>query len=112
MMHALRLGLFLLLSVQSWAELVPGGSAIELRLLAPVGSRTSHAGDSIEALVIAPVTRDGEVLIPAGATLAGRVQSVARLGLGLKRSRATIQLQFDTLHLPDGPNFPIHTRLA
>src|SRR3954454_4507881 len=107
MMHALRLGLLLFLSVQSWAELLPGGSAIELRLLGPVGSRTSHAGGPIEALVIAPGPPGGEVLTPAGATMAGRVQSVGRLGLGLKRSRATIQVQFDTLRLPDGPNFPI-----
>ncbi|MFL6415503.1 MAG: LssY C-terminal domain-containing protein [Bryobacteraceae bacterium] len=112
MIHALRFVLFLLVSVQLWAEVLPAGSAIELRLLGPVGSRTSHAGDPIEALVIAPVTREGEVLIPAGATITGRIQSVGRLGLGLKRARATIQLQFDTLHLPDGPNFPIHTRLA
>lgn len=73
----------------------------------------SHAGDPIEAVVIAPVvSKGGNVLIPPGARLSGRVQSVGRLGLGLKRARASIQLQFDTLQLPDLPNLPIHARVA
>ncbi len=113
MQHVARLGIILLLSVTLRAEILPSGTGIELRSLKPVGSRLSHAGDSIEAVVIAPVvTKGGNVLIPPGATLSGRVQAVGRLGLGLKRARATIQLQFDTLHLPDRPNLPIHARLA
>jgi hypothetical protein len=81
-------------------------------LLRPVGSRISHAGDPIEAVVIAPVTQDGQVVVPFGATLTGHIQSVGRLGLGLKRARATMEFQFDTLRLPDGWDMPIHTRLA
>jgi len=100
------------MSVVLRAEAVPPGTGLELRLLRPVGSRISHSGDPVEALVIAPVTKDGEVLIPPGATISGRVQSVGRLGLGLKRATATLQLQFDSLHLPEGSSFPIRTRLA
>lgn len=111
-MQAARLGIILLLSVTLRAETLPSGSNLELRLVRPVGSRISHVGDSIEAQVIAPVTRNGEALVPAGATITGRVQSVGRLGLGLKRARATIQLDFDSLHLPEGPSLPVHTRLA
>src|SRR6185312_13122152 len=94
------------------AEMLPSGSGLELRLLTPVGSRASQAGDPVGALVIAPVTKNGEVLIPAGSTVSGRVESVERLGLGLKRARATVQIQFDSLRLPEGRSFPIHTRLA
>jgi hypothetical protein len=111
-MQQVRLGLFILLSATLWAETLPSGSGLEVRLLRPVGSRISHAGDPIEAVVIAPVTQDGQVLVPLGATLSGRVQSVGRLGLGLKRARATVKFEFDSLHMPDGPDLPIHTRLA
>ena len=111
-MRQVRLGLLFLLSATLWAETLPSGSGLEVRLLRPVGSRISHAGDPIEAVVIAPVTQDGQVLVPFGATLSGRIQSVARLGLGLKRARATLEFQFDSLHLQDGSEMPIHTRLA
>jgi hypothetical protein len=112
-MYATRLGFVLLLSATLRADILPSGSEIELRLLHPVGTRISHAGDPIEAIVIAPVmTSRGTVLITPGATLSGRVESVGRLGLGLKRARATLGLQLDTLHIPDGPNLPVHTRLG
>jgi len=111
-MHQARLGLFLLLSATLWAETLPSGSGLEVRLLRPVGSRISHAGDRLEAVVIAPALQDGQVLVPPGATLSGRVQSVGRLGLGLRRARATMEFQFDSLRLPDGSDLPIHTRLA
>jgi hypothetical protein len=111
-MHQVRLWLFFLLSATLWAETLPGGSGLEVRLIRPVGSRISHAGDPIEAVVIAPLTLNGRALIPAGATVSGRIQSVGRLGLGLKRPRATLKFEFDSLHLPGGPDLPIQTRLA
>ncbi len=112
-MYAARLGFLLLLSATLRADLLPVGSEIEVRLLHPVGTRISHPGDPIEALVIAPVMNSsGTVLIAPGAKLSGRVESVGRLGLGLKRPRATLQLQLDTLHIQDGPNLPLHTRLG
>ena len=111
-MHQVRLGLILLISATLWAETLPSGSGLEVRLLRPVGSRISHPGDPIEAVVIAPVTQYGRVLVPFGATLSGRIQSVDRLGLGLKRARATMEFQFDTLHLQEGSDMPIRTRLA
>lgn len=111
-MYAARLGFCLLLSATLRAEVLPAGSQIEVRLLHPVGTRISHAGNPIDAVVIAPVmTKSGAVLIAPGATLSGRVASVGRLGLGLKRARATLELQLDTLHISDRPNLPIHTRL-
>src|SRR3954451_2086447 len=112
MQHAASLGIIILVSVALRAEILPSGTGIELRSLRSVGSKMSHPGDSIEAVVIAPVvTKGGDILIFPGATLSGRVQSVGRLGLGLKRARASIELQFDTLHLPGHPNLPIHTQL-
>src|SRR3954447_15415959 len=106
------LGILFFLPVASWTETLPSGSGLELRMLRPVGSRISHPGDLIEAVVIAPATNNGQVVVPSGATLSGRVTSVGRLGLGLKRARATIELDFDTLHLPDGPDVSVQTRLA
>ncbi len=54
----------------------------------------SHSGDPIEGRRdCTRVTKDGRVLMPPGATVSGRIQSVGRLGLGLKRARATMQLR-------------------
>lgn len=106
-----RVGILLVLSIAANAELLPSGAGVEIRLLKPVGSRISHPGDSIEAVVIAPAIENGQVLIPPGSKLSGRVQSVGRLGLGLKRPTANLELQFEQLHFPDGLSIPIRPRV-
>lgn len=42
---------------------LPAGTRLEARLSVPTGSRISHAGDPIEATVIAPVFGDGQLLM-------------------------------------------------
>lgn len=77
----------------------------------PTGSRISHAGDPIEATVIAPVFGDGQLLIPQGAIIWGVVETVQRLGLGLKHPTASIQYRFSSVQLPDGDAIPISARV-
>lgn len=90
------------------AEVLPAGTRFEARLSTPTGSRLSHSGDPVEAIVIAPVLAKGRLIIPQGATVSGVVQSVDRLGLGLKHLTSGIEYRFDAVHLPDGT--PIHVQ--
>ena len=83
-----------------------------MRLSAPTGSRISHAGDPIEATVIAPVLADGRLVIPQGAIASGVVQRVKRLGLGLKHLTSGIEYRFDKVQLPDGTPIPIQARVV
>ncbi|MGI8959687.1 MAG: LssY C-terminal domain-containing protein [Bryobacteraceae bacterium] len=110
----------LLVSVAT-LTLVPGclsgdvllaGTRFEARLSTATGSRISHAGDSIEATVIAPVLANGRLLIPQGAAVSGVVKRVQRLGLGLKYITSGIEYRFDTVQLPDGTATPVKARVV
>ena len=94
------------------AVVLPNGSELEVRLLHRVGSRVSHVGDPVRAVVITPVFDHDTILLPAGATVSGIVDHLDRLGLGLRHTAARMDLQFTQLHLSDGTVIPMHARLA
>ena len=84
------------------AILVPAGTKLEVRLSSPLGSRVSHAGDSVQATVVAPVYGQGQLLIAPGSIVNGTVQRVDRLGLGIKHLTASINVSFRELRLENG----------
>jgi hypothetical protein len=104
-------GSTLLLSLPVSAEELPAGTALEVRLSGPTGSRISHRGDPVEATLIAPITFEGRILVPQGSRLFGSVANATAIGLGLKHSTARIAYAFHTLQLPDGAEIPVNTQL-
>lgn len=94
------------------AEEIAAGTDLEVRLHTPTGSRISHPGDAIQAVLIAPIVVDGRLVAPQGAIVSGVVEKVERLGLGLKHLTAEISYRFDTLRLPDGTSIPIKAHVA
>jgi hypothetical protein len=94
------------------AAVLPDGSKLEVRLLNRVGSRVSHVGAPVQAVITAPIADHGSTLLAAGATVSGIVDHLDRLGLGVRHTAATLDLQFTQLHLPDGTMIPIHARVA
>lgn len=107
----LLLSLFLISGLNA-AEVLPPGTNLEVRFTVATGSRLSQPGDPIQATVIAPVFDNGRLLIPQGATVSGSVESVDRLGLGLKHLTSAIEYRFDTLRLPDGDAVPLEARVT
>src|ERR1700751_6496420 len=68
---------------------IPAGTAIEVRLSTPAGSRISKRGDRIKAAIIAPVlAEDGQVLL-----------------------EGAIGFRFDSMTLSEGREVPILTRV-
>ena len=115
MTDTIKLSLFfttLVWLAPSRAAVLPNGSQLEVRLLHRVGSRASHAGDLVQAAIIAPVFDHDAILVPAGATVSGVVEHLDRLGLGLHHTAARLELQFTQLHLPGEAVVPIYARLA
>jgi LssY C-terminus len=106
------IGTFVLAPVPVLADIVSAGTYLEVRLGVPTGSRISHAGDPIQATVIAPVFAEGRLLIPQGAIVSGVVGSVQRLGLGLKHLTSAIEYRFDSLQLTGGTAIPIEARVV
>lgn len=83
---------------------VPAGTELELRLAGKVSSASSRPGDAVEAKVVAAVPVDGQFVIPAGATVRGRVVE-ARPAPGSDR-RAILWLAFPELLL-EGRTVPL-----
>lgn len=94
------------------APVAPAGAAIEVRLLQAVASYSSRAGAPLAARVVAPVRIDERTLIPIGSVVRGELAEVHKLGLGIRRGRASLRLRFDILELPDGTTFPLAARVA
>jgi len=76
---------------------IPVGTNLEIRLTNPVSSTASKPHEPIEALVIAPVIRDGHTLIPAGSSIAGRV--VTAVPVSDTAEAARLRIDFNELHI-------------
>ena len=85
---------------------------IKARLLTPVSTYRSKTGDSVEALVVPPACPEPLHAFPPQTVLAGHIQSVHRVGLGVAHETARLRLEFSELRLPDGSSFEIQSRLA
>ena len=106
------IAMFTLISSCSASELLAGGTELEVRLSTSSGSRTSHAGDSLQGVVISPVFSEGKLVIPPGTPISGKIEHVERLGLGLRHFTASLQYRFDTLHWPDGKTSSINAQMV
>ena len=87
------------------AETIPAGTTFHCRLTQTLSTRVNYPGDSFTAAVSEPVTLNGRVVIPVGATLTGRVASVRPPGR--VKGVGEMRLLVDTLVLQDGRSFPV-----
>lgn len=105
--------LSLLFSISSVTNRVaPPGSQLHIRLTSTVGSYASRAGSPLSAVLIAPVTLNGESGLQAGSVLSGSVKAVTRVGFGIRHETAGLDLEFNQLISPDGQKIPISARVA
>ena len=107
-----RPALLLVFALGLPAATVPEGTRLEIRLNGAVASYSSKSNSPIDATLIAPVVVDGQTLVPIGSRLRGRLSEVKKIGLGIRRGRATIGFEFDWLEFPDGTSVGVETRLA
>lgn len=91
---------------------LPEGTPLHVRLTTAVGSYASVPGSVVRAVLIAPVKLDDEVVLAAGSTLAGRVKSVTRVGLGLRHETAGLDLVFDRITPLGGGSVPLGARVS
>jgi len=94
------------------AQELPPGTALEARLSVATSSRSAHAGDPVEATMIAPVSMQGQILVPQGSRLLGAIANATAIGFGLKHSTASITFGFDVLELPNGTRVPLQAQLG
>jgi hypothetical protein len=88
---------------------VPDGTLVKVKLMEELSTLTTKPGTSFSAEVSEPVMRDGQVVVPVGALLEGRVTFVR----GGKRvgAAAAIHLEARTVTLPDGSRYMLSARV-
>ncbi len=91
------------------APLGPGqvgeGTTIRARLLERLSTSESQAGETFRARIATDVVQGGQVLIPAGAEIDGRVASVSN---GHTGGHGSMHLSPETVILPDGTRYKIY----
>lgn len=95
------------------APLGPGqvgeGTTIRARLLERLSTSESQAGEPFRARVATDVLQGGQVLIPAGAEIDGRVASVSN---GHTGGHGSMHLSPETVILPDGTRYKIYAEVT
>jgi len=91
---------------------IPAGTLLNVRLRQLISSHGSEPDQRVTVDVIAPVEVDGLVLVPIGARIYGYIEETRRVGIGLSREVAYIDMSFDTLELPDGEQAPVKALVA
>ncbi len=91
---------------------VPPGTEIHLALNAPVGSSSSHAGDTFTARITDPVVAGDRVAIPSGSSVHGRVSEAIPAKKGLRDKAGSLSLMFDRVATPAGINAPMSASLS
>jgi LssY C-terminus len=105
--------LYLMLSMNLLAAReVPAGTQLHVRLIHTVGSYASKVGTPVNAVLIAPVVIQDEVLLPVGSVLSGTVKAVNRVGYGIRHETASLDLGFDSISFPQGDATPLSARVS
>jgi hypothetical protein len=95
------------------APLGPGqvgeGTTIRARLLDRLSTADSQNGDTFRARVATDVVQGGQVLIPAGSEIDGRVTSASSGRLG---GHGSMHLSPETVILPDGSRFKMYAEVS
>ena len=85
------------------------GATIRVRLLDRLSSSSSQPGEPFHTRVASDVVQDGQVLIPAGSEIDGKVVEVS---MGRTGGHGSIRLRPETVTLPDGSSFRLYAELS
>jgi len=90
----------------------PAGTQLHVRLKTTVGSYASKVGQPVTGVLIAPIVLDGQLILPAGSLVTGKITKVTRVGYGVYHELASLGLEFNRVVLPGGETIPLDARIA
>jgi hypothetical protein len=89
---------------------VPAGTVIPVNLTSRISTKHLKEGDGIYAQTALPIAINGEILIPAGSFVRGKVGQVKQPGR--IKGRAEMTFSFQSIVLPTGATYEIYASLA
>jgi hypothetical protein len=81
-----------------------------VRLTTPITS-TAKAGARFSSIVTGCAHADCVAILPAGSTIYGTVRQVQSVGIGIRRERASLTLDFEGCAMPEGGSVPCRSEL-
>ncbi len=96
----------------SACERIPAGEAIWIRLTAPVSTYDAKVGDLVTGVVTEDVMCGDETAISVGASVLGTVQSVRKVGLGVRHETAALKITFQQIAVTRDQSMPIVASIA
>ena len=85
------------------------GAVIRVRLMDRLSTAMNQTGDAFRTRVVSDVIQDGQVLIPAGSEIDGKVASVSSGHFG---GHGSMHLQPETVILADGSRFHLYADIS
>jgi hypothetical protein len=85
------------------------GTTIRVRLMGSLSTSESQPGESFHTQVASDVIQNGQVIIPAGSQIDGKVLSVST---GRAGGHGSMRLRPETVTLPDGSHFRLYAQLT
>jgi len=85
------------------------GALIRVRLMDRLSTAMNQSGDAFRTRVVSDVIQDGQVLIPAGSEIDGKVASVSSGHFG---GHGSMHLQPETVILADGSRFHLYAQIS
>jgi hypothetical protein len=102
-----------LLAAAAWAQngiSVPEGTPLKTKLQTTISTFSSKVGDPFQGKISEPVVIDGKTVIPAGATIEGRVTKLSEPRRF--KGKPTITILPEHLILPGGERFLLNAVLV
>jgi len=84
------------------------GTAIRVRLLTELSSSSAQRGQAFRSRVASDVLQGGQVVIPAGAEISGRVADVSTGHFG---GHGSLLLQPETITMANGTSYKLHAQV-
>ncbi len=89
---------------------VPAETEASVELLSGIHTRVSHVDDPVEGRLLQPVYVGGQVALPSGSLLYGRITQIR--SAGRMHRPAQLAFRFEQITLPDGQTEPVAAVLA
>jgi len=89
---------------------VEKGQLLELELVTPISSATATVGQKVSFRLTEPLVASGEIVLPAGWELTGRVTKAEKAGPNCRQGK--LEWRLDDAKTPDGSTVPLRPAFA
>ncbi len=88
---------------------IPAATRLTIRLLHPLSSLKTKAGEPVEGVLISAAYLDGKIYLPQGAHFFGSITKGHGVGWAVPHETASLSVEFTSVKLEDGTTLPVQT---